>query len=562
MWWRGIFAVFLWLCLMASGQALALEGAPHPGLSLAYQLDPPQPRDAESAYRDWQQGRFTTTPQASLALGLAKPPVWVATQLDNPTDQPLQRYLLLDTSWLDQVSFYLYHQGEQRQVWHTGDTFPFADRTPLLSGFVLPLELPPGSSELLIYVATPDPLVVPLHLLSEAELQRFAQQRLLSYGFSWGYLLALLFYNAALFVGIRDRRYLLYALYLGVFTLANLSYTGHAFAWLWPDAPGWQQWAQPLLISALGCSGLIFANAFLDTRRHCTRAFRLSQLGMLLVVLLQTIALILDLQALALVSAFSFMLVFTLLMLGMGLYRLHQGSFSARFFLSALAFGTLGILITTLATWGWLPYNGWTFRAAEAGMLIEATLLALALAARIRRVEQRQKQAEAAANTDTLTQLNNRRALAEQAARLWEVSQRRHMPLSALVLDIDHFKQCNDTWGHAFGDQVLQHLGRCIQDNIREQDVAARWGGEEFVILLPATDLHQAELFAQRLLHLVRRTPLQCDDSTVQITASLGVAQREEDDMCWEDLIQRADKALYRAKASGRNRVCSSTQQA
>jgi len=124
-----------------------------------------------------------------------------------------------------------------------------------------------------------------------------------------------------------------------------------------------------------------------------------------------------------------------------------------------------------------------------------------------------------------------------------------------VALDIDHFKQCNDTHGHAAGDRVLCQLGQCILNTIREGDLAARWGGEEFLILLPDTPLEDASRFAARLLEQIRASGIAVGHQTIGITASIGLAEQSDRDLSLDDLIARADQALYEAKHQGHNRI-------
>ena len=123
----------------------------------------------------------------------------------------------------------------------------------------------------MVRVETPDPMVIPLFILDRDALYERDHWYSYSYGLMYGVLIGLLIYNAMIFVGIRSKRYLYYSVYLGFFLLMNLSYTGHAYQWLWPEAPGWQVWAHPVLMIFYGLSGLLFASEFLGTRRTLPR---------------------------------------------------------------------------------------------------------------------------------------------------------------------------------------------------------------------------------------------------------------------------------------------------
>ena len=164
--------------------------------------------------------------------------------------------------------------------------------------------------------------------------------------------------------------------------------------------------------------------------------------------------------------------------------------------------------------------------------------------------------------TDVLTGWHNRRYLQVRLTEEMARAKRDQANLVCLMLDLDHFKQVNDTYGHAAGDEVLRELSHRIESQVRGSDVAARYGGEEFVILLPHTDVESGGLLAERIRRIVSATPVVFgDEKELTITASIGIAcarPRESDfDMktLGESLIARADVALYRAKSAGRNRI-------
>ncbi|MBI3926417.1 MAG: diguanylate cyclase [Armatimonadetes bacterium] len=158
--------------------------------------------------------------------------------------------------------------------------------------------------------------------------------------------------------------------------------------------------------------------------------------------------------------------------------------------------------------------------------------------------------------TDPLTGLYNRRYVLEHGARAVERSRRLRHPLSAVMFDIDHFKYVNDEHGHHIGDQVLQEMARRCQDALRGIDLLGRYGGEEFLVLLPGAERADAtQKTAERLRQAVESTPFVTTAGPIEVRISLGVAELDSNDTL-EELIDRADRALYRAKESGRNRVC------
>jgi len=169
-------------------------------------------------------------------------------------------------------------------------------------------------------------------------------------------------------------------------------------------------------------------------------------------------------------------------------------------------------------------------------------------------VDQLLKKLESAANTDVLTGLRNRRFFNELAHAELERSIRDHGSLWLLMIDIDHFKNINDTLGHTEGDRVLRQVAQVFRESLRSYDMVARYGGEEFCALLSNADEAAARAIAQRLLQSVADLYIgpQRDH---KVTVSIGVAYRGEADRNLEDMLKRADRALYEAKNSGRNRI-------
>jgi diguanylate cyclase (GGDEF)-like protein/PAS domain S-box-containing protein len=157
------------------------------------------------------------------------------------------------------------------------------------------------------------------------------------------------------------------------------------------------------------------------------------------------------------------------------------------------------------------------------------------------------------ATTDSLTSIFNRRHFFALARGEVERSRRYQYPLSLIMFDIDHFKQVNDTYGHATGDMILQMIARRCRQHLRETDIFGRYGGEEFVVLLPLTDLANARLVAERLRQEAAKVGK--DAKVDGVTISLGVAAMDQHCKDPETLLDQADKALYAAKDSGRNRV-------
>ena len=162
--------------------------------------------------------------------------------------------------------------------------------------------------------------------------------------------------------------------------------------------------------------------------------------------------------------------------------------------------------------------------------------------------------------TDALTGLHNRRYMESHLATLAEQASSRGKPLALMILDIDYFKAINDSYGHDAGDDVLREFAVRIRKSIRGIDLACRYGGEEFVIVMPETDLHVAEHGGRAPAPLDRRRdllPSTRATKRIEVTISIGLSTLERKGEAVADVMKRADTALYRAKHDGRNRVVS-----
>lgn len=173
-----------------------------------------------------------------------------------------------------------------------------------------------------------------------------------------------------------------------------------------------------------------------------------------------------------------------------------------------------------------------------------------------RRVIPSRAELEMQATRDGLTHLLNRHALEPRLKDEFQRAERYQQPLSVLILDIDHFKQVNDTYGHLGGDACLIKLSSMLGSSARKQDIVARFGGEEFVLVLPHTEIESAVMLAERIRGKMEAMVIPYDDQEIRCTISVGVAtitaQTEDEKM----LLELADQALYDAKEGGRNRIC------
>lgn len=186
-------------------------------------------------------------------------------------------------------------------------------------------------------------------------------------------------------------------------------------------------------------------------------------------------------------------------------------------------------------------------------LALKATLGSITAAKRS--LESANRRLETAATRDILSGLLNRASLFERMRHEMRRADAEEKPLSGILLDIDHFKNVNDSYGHLAGDEVIREIGRRMLEHLRKDDYAGRYGGEEFFIILPESDSQSAAASAERIREGFADMPFIHGELSMKVTASFGVAERRKGEL-GEDWIERCDRAMYRAKQLGRNQVC------
>jgi len=367
-----------------------------------------------------------------------------------------------------------------------------------------------------------------------------------------GFVAAFGMLNILLAIRLRRPAYAYYAGAVLSAALQVLVLTGDAWRWLWPGVGVDYDLAITLSYTLAIGFAVVFGRAFLRTRRMFPRldALILVMLGLFVAT---NAMLLFDPERLVMVGQYDLAesiataLVFAPLV-WCAAVAARRGARDALAYLLAV----LGVLFGNVVGWATnndiLPF--WTIfiLAPTLGFAWEATLLSIALAERLRTYERD-------ASIDPLTRLTNRRALQEALTYEMEHAQRTHAPFSVLVVDIDNFKAYNDRFGHLAGDVALQLVAKIFGGALRAIDCAARFGGEEFVALLPGTDLAGALTLGERVRAALReaRIPHPAGIDGL-LTVSVGAACARPGES-GEMLIARADQALYAAKNEGRDRV-------
>jgi diguanylate cyclase (GGDEF)-like protein len=471
----------------------------------------------------------------------------------------------------------------------TGDRRVFAARPVADRHFYFPFALPPGErTTVYVRIAGQGSLQAPMEITTpEAHHQAETQEAMLM-GLYGGALLALLIYNLMLYLSLRDGPRLYYVAFLAAFVMAQLSLNGMAFEYLWPNQPAWGNQAVPFFMAITGALLTLFSRRFLTLSAQWPRADRVMQIMQWAFALMAPASLLLSYSVpIKLVTALTVLSPAVLLLITAELWR--RGLQLARYFL--LAFGGLLVVLTTsaLQVFNVLASSWLTDYGLQIGILMAITLLSFALAHRLKlaneahdklqtahahelesRVLARTQELDMAlrdltiANTrlqeltqrDPLTGLYNRHFLAERLPETWRQAQRWQQALSVLMIDVDHFKQVNDQHGHAAGDEALKQVAAVLTRLLhRPGDHAVRYGGEEFLVVLPQTNTAGAAHIAECIRLGVEALNFQLGTQRVPLTVSIGVAcVTPSPNGQVEALLHAADQLLYEAKRQGRNR--------
>ncbi|HSV80751.1 MAG TPA: diguanylate cyclase [Ramlibacter sp.] len=433
---------------------------------------------------------------------------------------------------------------------------PERDGSAIALVFPLPASLEPGTP-LLLHLAHGHRVNVDFSIVAGEAWREYEKTRLIVSAAMYASLIAFAVIAGCYWVALRERMFADYTCYLLSLILFMTASAGLLYA-----APGgdWLgrlgihgQWAAAT--AAIGFA-VGFARDFLGIGRHAPRL--LSVIDRLRTALLLSAVVIAAWPWPA--SRFGMVIVavllaINLLMIGLGVRAALARDRYGYYFLAGWIPLTVATSVRSMQAAGLVDIAANDVYLYALGAVWEALALTLGIADRVLGFRRERDVARKMAEEDMLTGVQSRRAIEMQLRALASEARAGGSGLGVLFVDIDHFKSINDRFGHGIGDACLAAVARRLQAELRDGDHLGRWGGEEFVALLPGANLDNAHHTSERILRAVSADPVQIASGEVSITVSIGIAVLDpmHDDM--HSLLHRADSALYRAKANGRNRV-------
>ncbi|MGO4220737.1 7TM diverse intracellular signaling domain-containing protein [Lysobacter sp. TAF61] len=613
--WRGLGLGLAGLCLLLAAPAPTLGAGAGAGTApvpatlqigsdlrqtslspyLAYYHDVAAGDDVDAVARRLAQGQFAPLPGGQSSFGFRPGAFWFHARIVN-RGNPEQRWLLVQSYALsDHIDLYARYPDGHTAFQAGGDHLPFSARSVRYRHPNFWLTLPPGQPvDVFVRVQSESSMQVPLWIYTPvafAELSRDAQ---LVIGMYYGILLALFFYNLALWLSLRDASYFWYLFHLSAFGLVLFTLNGFGFEYLWPQSSWLSDRMVPLSICLAQIGMQQFARVFLGLRERWRFGDRVG-LGLIAFFALLGIASTWLPYHISTPVASAAVLVSIAWIAVVSVTVVRRGYAPAQLFLLAWAMFLLGTGLFVAIAFGLMPKTFITEYGVQIGSALEMLLLSIALGHRYaalrnenerivreardqleHKVEQRTVELRSAlgqledaharlresSQRDALTGLHNRSHFRDRFESLLRQSREHHHPLSLLMIDLDNFKLINDQHGHLIGDECLRWAARTLGHGLRPHHDAllARFGGEEFVVVLPGLNLSAATRVAEDLRQSLRDQPFEGGDRQISeqitVTASIGVHAIETVSFGGIDpLLQLADQALYRAKADGRDCV-------
>lgn len=516
--------------------------------------------DTDATLRDIRTQSFTPLTDDQINRGISTEPYWLRVRLTNSNPETAKHWVLHhETSYLDNLQAYLSDNGDPIQEIRLSDRKPFNER-PVTYRKLAIRHVTPASGYTDLYLRlqhdVPDSITLNMHLWDRQVFQDEIYTENLLLGAYFGSML--IFMIIALFCAsfLRQALYVHYALFLVFSMLLWGSLNGLTFQYLWPNSPLIYNNGFHVIYLLVAIFALQFSRRFLKIPTLFPRLNKL--LYMLQAVMVAGIAMrLFGLYVPVLALSYGSLCLLGLLPI-LGLMAWRKGVIYARWYAAAWLVYAVGLTLSVvsafsnLLSWGMEP-----LLYTQMASLVEALFLLVALGDRLMSWERDRKHALQIANYDPLTGLGNRRRL-EQAfnafSERFEIDQ---SPVFIAIMDLDDFKQINDSYGHDAGDEVLRDVAQLLKRHTRTEDVCIRYGGEEFAMLLQAPSLEDALQITERIRSEFAEKPTRYRAITLQHTLSAGLTTvlSKTIQLTADEMVRRADEALYQAKHHGKNRT-------
>ncbi len=539
---------------------------------------------------------FTEIISNAFTFGYKKNNFWFRFSVHNDSSAPKEMVLGFTEIFHKKVDLYILSDSIIHK--ENGLRIPVDEREIQESNPAFLLHFAPQETkELYVNIASIYSVYGAFKLKTPEQFQKDIRFKNNSYIFYFGAILAIALYNLFIFFYSRESIYLYYVTYVWVFVIWAANYKGLLLSNTTMEIYDILQITIPIFFTML----ILFTQSLLETKKYFSLFHKILN-GFILILFISFVWMLVSMH-----TGFYFMnLVSSPLLpflLFVSIWALYKGHKIARIYLLGLSIYIVSMMLISQLALATLPYSIMLSNAPIIGSFFEIILFSLLLAYRInlfreetldaqgkliaqqrtessrlfhavaektvalniankqlaKELEEKkelEKHLTHQASTDPLTGLMNRRSFFSVCSKEMKRAIRSNTELSFLTVDIDKFKDVNDTYGHPFGDEVIRSIAGQMIENTREMDYVGRIGGEEFAILMPAADMDSAFHMADRLRANIAKHKIIFENEITQVSVSIGLSCLRKEDSEMETIVERSDKALYEAKDSGRNKVC------
>lgn len=557
---------------------------------------------------------WSTNQRQRLVLNQPKGDTWLRFSVNGFSG--MENWLLeVAAPELDNVEIWFFQDKQLVSNYLTGDAFPFRVRPVNNESFVFPVPHKEGAP-ISVYMRISGGALtfVPLNLWQQERYLLHTAEQKLALGAFLGFIIAMALSNFFFFMFTRAVNFLLYCGYATSVALLLFSLYGFTYKFLWPESPWWQNHSVAVFANLSLMFALLFIRNLVDLRQYSAATDTVLKVlaGMMFFAIPLNL---MDLTPPGTLFNYAVLLVVVYVFIT-GIRLWLKGMRVSRIYVFAWITLLLSASVASLMSLQWLTLGLSLPQVIMLGASLETLLLALLLAKNfsqtsddlltareaalaqekelrlakedviamqeqanealeykvqertleleitLRELAEKNQMLEEKNTLDALTGIKNRRYFDNKLLAEVRRSRREQTSLTLAMVDIDHFKQVNDRWGHQVGDQALQSVAETIQQFLkRPSDEVCRYGGEEFAIIMPTTDAEGARRLLNQIREQVQQMPLKLSDGVLHLTMSIGFNTVVVTDTCSEqDMLKQADLALYQAKNQGRNRVVSASE--
>ncbi|GAC21850.1 sensor domain-containing diguanylate cyclase [Paraglaciecola arctica] len=552
----------------------------------------------------WQQQNQDLT-----SLDMSNELHWFKFTLNNL--DPSQSWLLeIDYALLDSINLWFVQDNKVLAEYMVGDSLIFAQRAVDHENFLFPLPTNVQPVEVYLNAYSKGMMRLPLNIWQQQDYLGFASKNGLIMGGFLGLMLAMGLSNLLFFITTRSPTFLVYAGYVIFLALTLSTLQGIGYRYIWSNSPWFQQHAIGIFANLTVCLSIIFCDLLLNVRAYSTRLSKILKMSAFAFLLGLVISLFISLQVFIKV----FLLMFCasgVLLLAVAIWLWVKGLAIAGYYTLAWAILIVSGFVLSLDALNIVNFNMPSYYLLMIGAAIETVLLALILAIShdqqrqtlldtqaellnqerqvqhaqkdmlalqenatedleykvqertleleiaLRELSETNRELQQKNTLDALTGIRNRSYFDKKYQAEVRRSRREQTQLSVVMMDIDHFKNVNDQYGHLVGDECIRAVAHTLEKALkRPSDDVCRYGGEEFALILPSTNLEGALTLVEQLRNEIEKTTIQAENVSVNITISAGIGTAIADLNQAEDIILAlADRQLYAAKNAGRNNV-------